>query len=303
MAKVILPIEGTIRFPLPMATLYVDGSCYPNPGPGAWGVVIEKQYHAIDMEMSGISRFTTVSRMELQAAIEALRALPGHYQVCLYSDSEHVVEGITKYIHAWVARGWKNSQGEQVKNYDLWAELFYVNSAHIVTWEWRPRNSLPKMERAHQLASEARRALVETLPKVSTPILDHPPVLVVDETVHITAAASCSGNPGPGIWAAILNYKGHTKEVVGRETATTSNRMQLMACIAGLEAIKQPGIAIVVYTNSEYITEGIKKSLYQAMPNYDLWKRLSDLNFQLKPTWKHENGPDFTAAKRLTRTK
>lgn len=303
MAKTIPPVGACSYFPLPVATLYTDGSCWPNPGPGGWGCVVERQYYP-NMEISGPSRFTTISRMELQAVINGLRALTGHYKVTVYSDSQYVVEGITTHIHRWAVNGWKNADGEQVKNYDLWAELFHVTSAHIITWVWQERNSLPKMEQAHQLASRARLDLVASLPVIPveetrvTPL--PPPLPVVSGSVHVSTAASCSGNPGPGAWAAVLNFNGHTKEVVGQDPATTSNRMQLMAAIGALEAMKSAS-PIAIYSNSAYVIEGVTRPIYRAMPNYDLWQRLMTLVEKFKPTWTHDAGPDTALAKKLTR--
>lgn len=303
MGKVIPPVPGTIRFPLPQATIYTDGSCWPNPGPGAWGAVIKQQFHATPIEISGVIPFTTVSRMELQAAISALRSLAGHTEIKLFSDSKYLIEGITVNIYRWVMNGWKTDDGEQVKNFDLWAELFYATSYHLVKWEWRPRNSLPEMNRAHDLAHSARLRLIETMPKIDAPVsvtLNAPPVLLTPGVINITTAASCSGNPGPGAWACILNFNGQTKEIAGQEKITTSNRMQLMAAIQGLEAIRQP-LPVIIYTNSEYLIGGVTRPIYSAMPNFDLWQRLNRLIERYKPIFKHEASPDSAAAKKLAK--
>jgi ribonuclease HI len=116
-------------------SIYTDGACSGNPGPGGWGVVI---YFADDTrhEMGGAARQTTNNRMEMQAAISALEFIAGQPQtnILLFTDSEYVLKGITEWIKGWKRRGWKNSQGKPVLNQDLWEMLDQLNSPKV---QWR----------------------------------------------------------------------------------------------------------------------------------------------------------------------
>ena len=106
-----------------------------------------------------------------------------------------------------------------------------------------------------------------------------------DEIVEIFTDGACSGNPGPGGWGAILRYKGHEKELSGGETATTNNRMELMAAIAALEALKKP-TRVRIFTDSQYVHNGIRTWIHdwkkrgwktagkKPVKNIDLWQRL-----------------------------
>ncbi len=119
---------------LPEVTAYTDGACSGNPGPGGWGVVLRCGDH--EKELNGGEPRTTNNRMELRAAIEALRALTRRSTVKLHTDSTYVRNGITSWIHNWKQRGWKTSDRKQVKNADLWRELDEAREQHDVEWIW-----------------------------------------------------------------------------------------------------------------------------------------------------------------------
>lgn len=123
--------------PRQIASLYTDGACVGNPGPGGWGVVVYFTDGSVH-EMGGFAPETTNNRMELQAAIAALEYLTQSGQrdrVVLYTDSEYVKNGITKWIKGWKRRDWKTSQDKPVLNQDLWERLDALNSAKV-TWEY-----------------------------------------------------------------------------------------------------------------------------------------------------------------------
>jgi ribonuclease HI len=120
-------------------SIYTDGACSGNPGPGGWGVVV---YFADQTryELGGAAAKTTNNRMEMQAAIAALEYLAQSKSslpktpVPLFTDSEYVLKGITEWIKGWKRRGWKNSQGKPVLNQDLWEILDQLNSS-AVQWQ------------------------------------------------------------------------------------------------------------------------------------------------------------------------
>lgn len=136
--------------------IFTDGACSGNPGPGGWGAIL--RYGGHEKELSGHAEETTNNRMELQAAIEALKALKKSSVVDLYTDSSYVRDGITKWIHGWKKNGWKTANKKPVKNQDLWEELDGLLQAHDISWHWvKGHSGHPENERADQLATSAIR--------------------------------------------------------------------------------------------------------------------------------------------------
>ncbi|TNE34592.1 MAG: ribonuclease HI [Alphaproteobacteria bacterium] len=141
--------------------VFTDGACKGNPGPGGWGALLRMGQH--EKELSGSEATTTNNRMEMTAAIKALAALIEPCTVDLYSDSKYVVEGMTRWIEGWQARGWKTAAKKPVLNEDLWRELIEVASRHQVTWHWvRGHNGHPENERVDLLASAEAEAVARS---------------------------------------------------------------------------------------------------------------------------------------------
>jgi ribonuclease HI len=115
-------------------TIYTDGACKGNPGPGGWGVVLQAGEQR--KELWGGEAATTNNRMEMMAVIQALSALKAPSQVRLFLDSEYVRQGITSWIHNWKRRGWRTADGKPVKNVDLWQRLEALAAQHRVQWQW-----------------------------------------------------------------------------------------------------------------------------------------------------------------------
>jgi len=113
---------------------YTDGACSGNPGPGGWGVWLRAGQH--EKELCGGEKHTTNQRMELQAAIEALKVLKKPSAITIVTDSKYVLNGITDWIHGWKKKGWKNSKKEPVANRELWEVLDVLNQKHDVDWQW-----------------------------------------------------------------------------------------------------------------------------------------------------------------------
>jgi len=140
-------------------TIHTDGACSGNPGPGGWGAILEWNGHR--KELKGGEHDTTNNRMEMQAAIEALKALkkPGR-TVILITDSVYLRDGITKWIHGWKKRGWKTADKKPVKNVDLWQELEQLSEQHAIEWRWvKGHAGDPGNERADELAREGIASL------------------------------------------------------------------------------------------------------------------------------------------------
>lgn len=119
-------------------TIYTDGGCHGNPGPGGWAYIsVDKEQIT---ERYGSARETTNNRMELLAVIEALRAaglrVGGDVAIDVYTDSQYVRNGITQWIHTWIRNGWRTSAKKPVKNQDLWQELHSIESQLRVQWNW-----------------------------------------------------------------------------------------------------------------------------------------------------------------------
>ena len=117
-----------------MVTIFTDGACSGNPGPGGWGARLETADGVT--ELKGGETSTTNNRMELMAAIEALASLPDGTQVTLTTDSTYVKDGITSWITNWKKRGWKAAAKKPVKNVDLWQALDAQSARHNIDWQW-----------------------------------------------------------------------------------------------------------------------------------------------------------------------
>ena len=115
-------------------TIYTDGACSGNPGPGGWGAIMTYGDHT--KELYGGEPETTNNRMELLAAISALEALERPSTLTIITDSAYVKNGITSWLHGWKRNGWKTSTKKPVKNVDLWQRLDEAQARHNVTWEW-----------------------------------------------------------------------------------------------------------------------------------------------------------------------
>ena len=136
-------------------SIYTDGACLGNPGPGGYGIVLV--YALNRKELSGGYRLTTNNRMELMAAIQGLAALKDPCQVRLYSDSKYLVEAMEKgWAHRWQANNWYRNKNEKAANQDLWQELLNLCQKHTVSFTWiRGHDGHPENEQCDKLAFAA----------------------------------------------------------------------------------------------------------------------------------------------------
>jgi len=135
-------------------TIYTDGACKGNPGPGGWGVLLESG--STRKELFGGELGTTNNRMELMAVIQALSALKRPCAVTLYLDSQYVLKGITEWLPGWKAKGWRTAGKTPVKNVELWQRLddLVHHGGHVIDWKWvRGHHGDPGNERADALAN------------------------------------------------------------------------------------------------------------------------------------------------------
>ena len=134
-------------------TIYTDGACKGNPGPGGWGVLLE--YNGRQKTMHGGEPLTTNNRMERMAAISALETLREACEVTLFTDSKYVMQGLTEWLPGWKARGWKTASKQPVKNQDLWERLDAAVQRHKIEWRWvKGHAGDPGNEMADQLANQ-----------------------------------------------------------------------------------------------------------------------------------------------------
>ena len=136
-------------------TIYTDGACSGNPGPGGWGAVIFDEKRK-QQNISGKARETTNNRMELLAPIMALKKIKSKSKVIIFTDSIYVKNGITDWIKKWEKNGWKNSNKKPVKNTDLWKKLNELCQKNQVIWKWVKGHSNNKYNNlADELATKA----------------------------------------------------------------------------------------------------------------------------------------------------
>ena len=137
-----------------MIEIYTDGSCLENPGNGGWAAIIKINENK--KKISGSEKNTTNNRMELLATINALKSINSDEEINIYTDSQYVKLGITEWINTWVINNWKTSKKEDVKNKDLWTELYNLNRTLKVKWVWiKAHAGNPLNEEVDLLAKKA----------------------------------------------------------------------------------------------------------------------------------------------------
>lgn len=139
--------------------IFTDGACRGNPGPGGWGALL--RYGEVERELYGGESETTNNRMELRAAIEALKALKEPCAVTLTTDSVYVRNGITQWLQGWKKKGWKTAGKKPVKNIDLWQALDEQNQRHQVDWHWVKGHS---GHRENEIADQLANRGIDELP-------------------------------------------------------------------------------------------------------------------------------------------
>jgi len=137
-------------------SIWSDGACSGNPGPGGWGAILVWNGHR--KELKGGAADTTNNRMELSAAIAALSALKGPSAVDLYTDSQYLRGGVTGWIKRWKKNGWRTADRKPVKNIDLWQQLDGLAAQHDIKWHWvKGHAGHDGNERADELAREGMK--------------------------------------------------------------------------------------------------------------------------------------------------
>jgi ribonuclease HI len=144
-------------------SIWTDGACSGNPGPGGWGAIL--CFEGREKELFGGEAATTSNRMELTAAIEALEALKRPCVVHLHTDSNYLRGGITAWIANWKRNGWRTADKKPVKNAELWQRLDAAAARHEIDWRWVKGHSDDVMnERADALARKGIKAFQTAAP-------------------------------------------------------------------------------------------------------------------------------------------
>ncbi len=270
----------------PTVTIYTDGGCDPNPGAGGWGVVLlytnprNGEIHI--RELSGGERETTNNRMELTAAIEALRALDQPYVVEFYSDSQYLIKGVNEWMPNWKR---KNFNG--VLNPDLWQTLNNELARHEIHWHWvKGHAGNSYNERADQLAMAAIPGAAQRR-------------AVADAARRAYLATTSLGNPGAGGWAILIKSPDgdqHDQYLTNGYAMISPSRLDLLAAIAALEAVPERE-SVQVFTTSSYLHNGITKWIAGWKKNNwikqtggevkfkDLWEQLDQLAQMRRVQW------------------
>jgi ribonuclease HI len=141
-------------------SIYTDGACKGNPGPGGWGVLM--RYGTHEKTLNGAESHTTNNRMELSAAIHGLARLSQRCDIDLYTDSQYLRKGITEWLENWKKRDWKTADKKPVKNIDLWQALDQEVSKHEIRWHWvKGHSGHPENDLADELANRAIEELMK----------------------------------------------------------------------------------------------------------------------------------------------
>lgn len=142
-----------------LVTIFTDGSCLSNPGPGGWAAVL--RWRDNEKEIVGHEADTTNNRMELKAAIKGLNAVTRAMPIALHTDSRYVMNGVQDWMPRWKANGWKTASKKPVANQDLWEQLDQAVQRHEITWHWVKGHAGNEFnERCDQLARSAAESII-----------------------------------------------------------------------------------------------------------------------------------------------
>ncbi len=264
-------------------TIYSDGGADPNPGAGGWGVVLIHEASGAVRELSAGVPNTTNNRMELMAAIEALRALKQPCDIEFYTDSEYLRRGVVEWMSGWKKRGWRKSNNDPVLNADLWRALEQELGRHQIQWHWVKGHAGDEYnERADQLATAAIRQQEQPIRRDAT-----------DFEAYILVSAR--GNEG--FWGVLHRASDGKEEIYWDSVPKTSvNRLLLLATFNALLATPDEA-SLTIFTTADYLRNGATKWVKawvkrgwttkagSPVANADIWQEIIDLMRQRRVTF------------------
>lgn len=276
--------------------VYTDGGADPNPGPAGWGAVILDEAGGQSRELSGGAAHSTNNRMELTAAIEALRALPEDAEVSVHTDSIYLKKGVTEWLPRWIARGWRRRTGE-LQNEDLWRELAELTAGRRVHWRWLKGHAGHRHnERADRLATAEIRKLKGAPKEARRGRAAKPP--------EVEVLLRVSGGGERGGWAALVRTGGREgagELRTGGGRGATANELELLAAAEVLESLPE-GASVAVHTGSDYLRKGASEWLdgWRArgwrtktgtpVQNRAAWERLARAMARRRVSWPEVKG-------------
>jgi ribonuclease HI len=213
-------------------TIYTDGACKPNPGPGGWGAIILANGAKDPRRLSGGAEHNTNNRMELTAPTRALASLACPQKVVIHTDSKYVRNGITQWIHGWRRNGWRTADKQPVKNKELWQELWAELERHEVEWHWVKGHAGHKWNEA-----------VDELAKFAIGKPDSIAEALQDGSVYLYIGASLRGEMGG--WCAIMSYQNCRKLLCGALPSDDLDFLYAQAAEAAFEALRKPYPVVV----------------------------------------------------------
>lgn len=270
---------------LPHIKIYTDGGCDPNPGPGGWAVILVDWKTGKEKEISGSESQTTNNRMELTAAIEALRTLKNRCRIDFHTDSQYVKKGITEWIEGWIARNWQRKKSP-IENVDLWQELHRLCQQHEITWHWvKGHAGHDYNERADRLASAAIPRVVQQIDPSAIQIY----LRLSDEDVRRSS---------PRGWAACIVREGNEEVLSGGHPDISPNHFGLFAVLEVLRQI-QDERPIQFFLTNKFVYDGIVSWVagwrdggwVKPEKFKEEWKTLDKFDRQRKITWVYMRGP------------
>ena len=272
---------------LPRVTIYTDGGCKPNPGPGGWGAVILPAGED-RIELHGSVDETTNNRMEILAAREALRSLGEPSRVDLYTDSAYLKHGITRWIDGWRSRGWVTTAKTPVQNRDLWQTLDKEARRHEIDWHWVESHSGDRWnERAHELASQGLEAATPTEIRES---------MGPGPDVEAFLGVAWSAKRSIGAWGVLLRHGDHEKTLSGAARLSSPNAAHIRSALEALRALRRP-VPIRLHSLSDYLCNGASRWVHgwkrrnwktragEPVKNAELWRSLDARAKQMKTLW------------------
>lgn len=229
-------------------TIYTDGGADPNPGPGGWAALLIAD-GGTAKPLSGAVPETTNNRMELTAALEALRALKGPCRVTLYTDSVYLQRGISEWLPTWIARGWTRKGDRPIENLDLWQALQTEAQRHDIDWHWvKGHAGNAHNERVDRMATGARVAL--------TGAPDPGELSHAAYTVVLRVSVPQTGGTVGYAFRVVPPEDAPAVLQSGAAPATTSNRLILVAASDALRQIPE-GAPVRLFCPDDYLHKGM----------------------------------------------